>query len=260
MKQKIFIFFILLLTGSFILTSAQTREIDKTFALDKKGIVELDNYKGSINIETWDKAEVQVHVKIEADGWGRDEEEKVEKTEIIFRDSNDRLFIKTDYPSNDSFGFWGNNGNNPLVHYTIKMPVTAQLDINDYKSDTDIKGLNADINFETYKGTVIIKNYSGAIDLETYKGDVEIEFTKLTNDSKFDTYKGRIELLLASDAKFSIDADLGKKGDFDSQFDVDNENSRRHRRDDDYVRGNVNGGGPYIEFSTFKGDLRLIKK
>jgi DUF4097 and DUF4098 domain-containing protein YvlB len=260
MKNHLFIFFILLFTGSLTLTNAQSREIDKTFTLEKNGSLELDNYKGSINIETWDKAEVEVHVKIEADGWGRKEEEKVEKTEIIFRDSKDHLYIKTEYPDNHSFNFWGNNGNNPLVHYTIKMPATVKLDVNDYKSDTDIRGLHADLNFETYKGTVKIVDFSGAMDLETYKGDVEVDFTKLTDDCKFETFKGRIEISLAADTKFSLDADLGKKGDFDSEFDVDNEHSRRRHRNDDYVRGDVNGGGPYIEFSTYKGDLRLMKK
>ncbi len=248
-------FFLLLF---FITTPAQTKEIDKTFPLQKNGVVEIDNYKGSITVQTWDKSEVKVHVKIEPDGWGRDEEKKVEATEIIFSESNDKVSMKTEYQKK-FFNFWGNNGSNPFAHYTISMPATARLEIDDYKSDIEVKELKSDIVIETYKGNVNITGLEGSIDLETYKGDVQINFKALTDDCKFDTYKGKIELTLPADSKFSVDADLGKKGDFDSEFDV-NENRTKRNRDDDYVRGDINGGGSYIEFSTYKGDLRLRKK
>ena len=258
MKRFAAILFLLVLSGILLTTQAQNKkEIDKTFSLNKNGVVEIDTYKGSINITTWDKAEVKIHVEIEPDGWGRDEKDKVEATEIIFRNSATSVSMKTDYDEHSSF--WGNSGNNPLVHYTITMPKTAELEVDDYKSDTDITGINADIFFETYKGSVIIKDLVGSIDLETYKGEVEVEFIEIKKDSKFESYKGRIDVILPSDAKFSVDADMGKKGDFDSDFDL-NSNRRRRSYDDEYVRGDVNGGGPYIEFSTYKGDLRLLKR
>lgn len=258
MKRFTAIIFLVLISGILFTSHAQDKkEIEKTFSLNKDGVVEIDTYKGSINITTWDKAEVKIHVLIEADGWGRDENDKVEATEIIFRNSASKVSMKSEY--NEHSSFWGNSGSNPLVHYTITMPKTAELDVNDYKSETDIVGLHSDIFFETYKGSVIIKDLVGSIDMETYKGDVEIEFTELLKDSKFESYKGRIDVSLSADAKFSVDADMDDKGDFDSDFDL-NTNQRRRRHDDEYVRGDVNGGGPYLEFSTYKGDFRILKK
>ena len=136
------------------------------------------------------------------------------------------------------------------------MPQTAELEIDDYKSETKIENLQADIKMETYKGRVDIIDLKGGIDLETYKGDATIDFMELKNDCKFDTYKGSIELNMASDSKFDLDVDLGKKGDFDCDFDYSINGKRRS----DNVKGSVNGGGPRIEFETYRGDLRIRKK
>ena len=249
--------FLLILIFAAQINAQEVKEIEKTFSMNKTGIVEVDTYKGEINVETWDKAEVYVHVRIEADGFGRNDKKRVENTEIIFRDSDSRVSMATEYPKNS---FWGNSGSNPFVCYTIKMPKTAELEINDYKSDTKIVGLNSEVKLETYKGTVTIDDFIGAIDLETYKGDVEITFNQIKDDCSFETFKGRIELRIPSDSKFSLDADLGHKGDYDSDFDISSNSNRRRDHNDEYVRGDVNGGGPYIEFSTYKGDLRLMKK
>jgi len=249
--------YLVLISGLLLALQAQDKKvIDKTFSLNKDGVVEIDTYKGSIKITTWDKAEIKINVVIEADGWGRDDKDKVEATEIIFNNSASRVSMKTKYDEHSSF--WGNSGSNPMVHYTITMPKTAELEVNDYKSETNISGINANIVFETYKGSVFIKDLVGSIDLETYKGDVEVEFSKLLKDSKFESYKGRIDVKLPADAKFSVDAELDDKGDFDSDFEL--KSNQRRRRDDEYIRGDVNGGGPFLEFTTYKGDFRILKK
>lgn len=103
----------------------ESREVDKMVPLAKDGQVSIDTYKGSVNIDTWDKAEVSIHARIESDGWGRYEEESVRDTEIRIDASSGSVYIETDYKKlkRRRTSFWdlfdGNFGNTPLVHYTI---------------------------------------------------------------------------------------------------------------------------------------------
>ena len=236
MKKLLSIF--LLISLIFIMTNPgdcqESKEIKKSFRLNSDGRVSINTYKGSITIKTWDKSEVNVYVKIEADDWDKYSEKKVKYTEIDFDHSRQHLKIKTDYDkiNKQSSSFWGlfskNTGYLPLVHYEIKMPRTADLIIDDYKSDTEISDLRASIEFETYKGTVEIRELEGSIELETYKGEVEVDFKKITGRNRFETYKGNIEISLPEDANFDLELDLGRKGELNSDFDI--KTDRRGRK------------------------------
>jgi len=144
----------------------------------------------------------------------------------------------------------------PFVHITIKMPATASLTIQDYKSDTKLAGLKADLKIRTYKGTVAVQDQDGAVDLETYKGEVSIAFAALAKPVTLETYKGDIRLRLPSSAGFELDADLGRRGDFDTQFEMATRSGGMHDR----VHGTINGGGPKVSFETDKGSLRIEKQ
>lgn len=265
MKSRLFVPVVFVLMNILNLNLAickESREIQKTFTLDKDGRVSIDTYKGSITIETWNKEAVSVKVKIEADEWDSYAEEKVENTEIVFHASKNSLRIKTDYDkikSRSSGLFSKDVGSLPLVHYWIKMPATAELKVDDYKSDSRITNLNASINFETYKGTVIVQGLEGSFDLETYKGDIEVEFKKFSGNSSFETYKGNIEIMLLKNASFDVEATIGYKADFDSDFELEVKYKGRKHSDRIY-RGTINGGGPELYIETEKGDIRLLRK
>lgn len=245
-----------ILAGSIL--AQPTREISKIFPIQKDGRVSIDTYKGSITIETWDKAEVDVHVKIEPDGAGRDDEEKVRDTEIIFSASESAVRMKTDYDNVENDSWFGTSGSLPFVHYTVKMPRTARLRIKDYKSESTIGGLAADVEFNTYKGQVKFSDLGGGLELETYKGEVRVEYASITGPSYFDTYKGEIEVLIPAQAACEIDADVGRKGEFRSDFDITS--TWRRRSGDEDIRGTINGGGPRMRFKTYKGEIRLLSK
>ncbi len=221
MNQKLILTGCLFLFCAGLAVSQQTREIQKTFPLEKDGRVSIDTYKGSITIEPWDKNEVDVHVKIEPDGWGRDDEEKVEDTEIIFSASASSVRMKTDYDKVERHSWFGiSSGNLPLVHYTVKMPRTAELTIEDYKSESVIGPLAGNV--------------------------------------RFNTYKGEISLLIPQGVGCELDADIGRKADFRSDFEITS--TWRVKRGDEDIRGTINGGGPRIRIKTYKGEIRLISR
>jgi DUF4097 and DUF4098 domain-containing protein YvlB len=134
------------------------------------------------------------------------------------------------------------------------MPATARLEIEDYKSDTRLSDLKADLKIHTYKGAVKVANLDGGARVETYKGDVRVEFARFSRASRFNTYKGEIDVRLPKDSRFELDADSGRRGLVHSDFPVMTRAGRwRATRES----GSVNGGGPELRLSTFKGTLRV---
>lgn len=247
-----------------VANAQESREVNKTVPLAKDGQVSIDTYKGSINVDTWDRAEVSINARIESDGWGRYEDEKVRDTDIRIDASPTSVSIETDYKKLERrhSSFWdifdGEFGNRPSVHYTIKMPATAKLRIKDYKSETTVNNLKADMVLNTYKGDVDIRSLSGGLDLETYKGECKVDFVAMSSESRFETYKGEIRISFSSKAGFTLDADVGRHGDFHSDFEFASSTSNRKNRDSWYT-GDVNGGGPKLRIRTDKGEFRLMK-
>ena len=243
----------------------ETKEVRKSGSLTADGRVYIDTYKGSIAVTAWDKAEFEVYAVIEPDGSGRHEEEKVQDTEIRIDVSSSSVRIKTDYDrvNRHSHSFWGlfdgESGNLPLVHYTVKMPRTACLVIKDYKSKTSVSDLRSDADIETYKGRVQVSNHDGSMALETYKGEVWVDFKNLSRKSRFETYKGEIEVKLPKGKGFDVDAEFGRRVDFQSDFDLDGKYRTSKRRDYD-VRSSVNGGGPLLWLKSEKGTVRLVER
>jgi Putative adhesin len=241
--------------------AADTKEVHRTLTLAADGRVAIDAYKGSITVTTWDKPEVRVDAVIEPDGDCRESREKVQWTEIQIRESAGSVTIKSDYDEakHHSRGFLGlfdfETGALPFVRYTIQMPATARLEIEDYKSDTTVSNLHADLRLHTYKGTVRVSNLDGAARVNTYKGDVRVEFARFSSASRFDTHKGEIAVRLPKDSRFELDADSGRRGDIQSDFAMTTHGGRFSRAA--RASGAVNGGGPELRLTTYKGTLRV---
>ena len=245
-----------------ILRAQDTREIEKTIALDKNGHVSVDTYKGSIDVDTWDKPEVKVYVRIEPDGFTREDRESARRTEIRFDSSSSGLRIETDYHEmhhdwNVFDWFDDGDGNRALVHYTITMPAGARLTVKDYKSETKISHLHADVEMNTYKGDVTIEELSGAADFETYKGDVRISYARISGENRIKNSKGKVTLELPADAGFTVNADFGRRTEFTSDFDgIEQQHSRRN----EFIGGKVNDGSASIDLDSDKGDFQILKK
>lgn len=244
--------------------ASREKEVSRTLPLDRDGVVSIDTYKGSVKISTTDSAEVVLRARIEADGDCDDRDERVAQTEIEVEASRSRLLIRSDYDGLKgrrwSFHFFGFGACEvlPLVHYTLTIPKTARLEIKDYKSRIDIKNHAADLELNTYKGSVHIDGQAGGVDLETYKGDVRVDMASVGKSNRFETYKGEIEISVPKSAAFTVDADLSRRGRLDADFDLVHQTHRR--RHDTRARTEVNGGGPAMRLSTYKGEFRIRQR
>lgn len=263
---------VLLFTGALLLVphaiqAQATRTVSETVNLDRDGHVRLSAFTGAIDITTWDRADVQIDVRIEGD------EEDVDATRIRI-DGNDReLRIETDYDAVERrlLGFINmGSGDRPATYYTIRMPATAALSIEDFSSEIDVTGLRADLAIETFSSPVTLRDIEGSVHAETYSSDLEahdlagdlhvetfsgdatVALRRLDGNCQFESFSGDLALYLPADAGFDLDAEFGMNGDLQADFAL-----ASVRADGNEYRGAVQGGGPRIRFETFSGDLAL---
>jgi Putative adhesin len=241
--------------------SVETKEIRQTIPLDPDGSLSIETYKGSIDVRTWDRAQAEVVARVEPDESDHDrkgQEEKVRDTEIRIEGSGRSVRIESDYDRVRRSGFgwlFGDKGTLPLVRYEVRMPATARLRIDDYKSETRIDGLRSDLDLETYKGRVEIDRMDGEVRLETYKGEVRIAFSRFDR-SEFTTYKGDITIALPREAAFSLDADVGRRGSLESGFSVLTNAAGVGKS----LKGSRGTGGPTLRVETYKGRFRIVER
>ena len=96
----------------------------------------MDTYKGNVKVTTWDKAEVAVEARIEADdscGSPKDMARWVDQTRVVIEKRHGGVSITSDYDALEEATSWfGRCTARPFVRYTIHMPKSAPLRIKDY--------------------------------------------------------------------------------------------------------------------------------
>jgi hypothetical protein len=237
----------LLAAATLLSAASDVKEFHKTLPLDPAGHFSLDTYKGSIRITAWDQPQAEIHARIVPDtfGWFVG---SVDDVEIRVDNSPGDVRVKTEYRHHAFM-----EGNMPNVEYTIHVPHRVTLSVKDYKSDSDIAGVEGAVDFDTYKGAVRLNGLRGALHLNTYKGDVHATFAGFTAASRVETYKGEIDLSLPRSSAFNLSTKLERHATLDTAF-TQTVRSTSHQRG---YNGSVNGGGPELRVNSYKGSIRL---
>ena len=244
--------------------SQESREIHKSGPFGKDGKLFVETYKGTLEVTTWDKAEIDIVARIESEDSGKRAREDVEDTEVRVDLSSNSARIKTDYDRvrhhNSFFGFFESGSNElPLVHYKIKVPAKVRVEVKDYKSSTIISDIQSDVVIDSYKGDIEVSRLSGSVNVKTYKGKARVDVASLLGRSRVETYKGEIDFRLPKGGGFDLDAEVGRDARFSSDFGLERERSRNRRRGYD-ARVAVNGGGPVVRLKCDKGTVRLLER
>jgi hypothetical protein len=215
------------------------KEITRTISLPGNGRVSLETYKGKILVTTWDRPEIEIVARVEADGSAA---ESVRATDVRIGSRDGTVSIRSDYSRASTVSVAGpeaETGSLPFVNYTIRMPRTASLSIKDYTSTIDVANLKSDLTLNTYQGTAEISGLRGGLQLETYKGNVRVRFSRLARRSRIQTYQGRVRIDLPKDARVELEPQIGVFGDLQTDTCM-----------------HASGGTP-LELRTFRGTFRV---
>ena len=229
------------------------RRVQKTLNLDPTGRLSVNTHNGSITINTWNRASVEIEARI--DPGESDYQEDVDAVEVRISGGGSSVRIETNYDKvpyrTSSWWFGGNNRTLPPVHYTISAPATAVVDIDDHNASVRVTGLSGDLKVSSHNGRVDIENHSGGADITAHNGAIRLEYARFAKAAEIETHNGSIDVRLPSDARFNVDA-RGHHLGVDSDFPV---TTREYGRD--AYTGNVNGGGALLRISTHNGSVRL---
>lgn len=159
------------------------------------------------------------------------------------------------------------------IEVTIEVPSTINMKVKTYNDgDLDVSNVTGTVELINYNGAITATGISGTVVAETYNGDIKIAYDKLTADTplSYANYNGDIDLTFPATLKASLKMKT-KQGEIYSGFDAQVQKSTPKVNSesksgvykvqiDDWVKVDINGGGPEISVQTYNGDIYLRKK
>ena len=238
--------------ASYAQSGSAVKTVHDTVALAPTGVLEVENQKGRISVTTWDRAAVGYEVRIVSP----EGDDSTPLTALDVTHEETRLALGPDFPWRIKIPgvitVSPGGAERPRLQYTITMPRSARLRIDDYTSTISITGVEGGVQLDTYTGSVQGTGLRGELDLGTYTGSVQVGVASLSAPVKVDTYTGTVHLTLPPDAGFALETDL-RDGD---QLTVEGPWTLPAPTDGNY-EGAVNGGGPPLSIEVFTGAVTL---
>ncbi len=111
------------------------KKIKKEFTVSNNALLKVSNKYGNLTIISWNKDKIVIEVNIKTNGNNEDKvQQKLDEITVNFDATRDMVAAKTQFEKNR----WGWNKRNNVhmeINYTIKVPVTNKVDLNnDYGS------------------------------------------------------------------------------------------------------------------------------
>ena len=161
---------------------------------------------------------------------------------------------------------------------TIQVPVQTSLKLKTFNGgDLVVENISGEIEAENMNGAIRITNVSGSVLANSMNGRVTVSLDRVTPDKSmsFSSMNGEIDVTLPADikARLKMKTDNGEIF-VDDGFDiklsanssppsVDDQRKyggRYRVRLDRATYGDLNGGGPEMQFITFNGKIMIHKK
>jgi DUF4097 and DUF4098 domain-containing protein YvlB len=203
-------------------------EIDKTLEMPADGLVAVENVAGTVEIVTWDRAEVQIRgeagssveeVEIASTASGvqvrvinRKGEHRVDATDLELRVPA-MANIEAETVSAD-LTLRGSSGQTVVLRTVsgdVEVEATPQrIDLHSVSGDVEFEGTAVRSSFETVSGEITIVGVTGEISANTVSGDVALEAGEVTQ-GRFEAVSGDLilSLSLASGGRLACDSMSG---------------------------------------------------
>lgn len=145
----------------------RTKSITKTFPISANGTTSLSNKYGKMNINIWDKNEVQIAVNIKVDARNdRKEQEILDGIDVEFDNSSDYVSAETE------FNLRGNYNNVSYhIEYEVYMPATNDLRASMKYGNLRLGKLKGKADIEVKYGTFHLESVGDNSEIEVaYSG------------------------------------------------------------------------------------------
>jgi hypothetical protein len=266
MKKQLTIIVIVLM--SFISTWAQNNDIAVPLTdPSKRGKLIVDIHYGSITVKGSPRKDILVKYSQEAG-----EEEKEKKTrDGLKRIGGGSLDLEVTENKNEvkvESSSWSQK-----LNLTIEVPSGFDLNLSTYNDgDVSVNSIQGGVEISDYNGSIFAENISGSLLADSYNGEIKATFDKVTEGTpmSFSTYNGTIDLTFPATLKATLKMKT-EQGEVLSGFDMNVvKNGPVQKKDvkagvykvvvDEWVKGEVNGGGSEFTIKNYNGDIIIRKK
>jgi hypothetical protein len=254
---------------------AQSKVFEQTVNLSPGGSLRLQARRGSVRLTGWDRNQVEVRARIEAEGsWNSgDARRAVDATTIEVNNGfGTSVSIRANY-DNIPWQDWifSNGRSHPNIHYEIRAPRRVDLRLEIDRSPAHISGFDGRIDLDASRSEVdaadltgsmritlergdnsSFRNLRGSFDIEAQRTNLRIDLARLDASSSVEIQRGDIDMSVARSQGFNLDTSLGRRADFDSSIPLQVRSSRQTN-----PSGPVNGGGPRLSIQADRGRVRL---
>ena len=253
---------------------AEPEHFQKTFTVAPGAVLGVENYKGTIHVTAGDGNQVMVEVQKRFEGSDSDRKWWMENVKVAFANDANHVRVKVEYPNQNCTFCFENHDYTAAVELEIRVPRRINVNLDGYKPDIKISGVQGDISVKSYKAPILIEETTGAVRVDTYKNTIRLRDVKIRGALSVKSYKADAEVS-ARDLGESADLE-NEKGDItvrvpgNAGLDVDYAGGRRASFHSDFplsvsgnfsdsVHGSINGGGTKLRLRTVKGAVTLQK-
>lgn len=219
------------------------KEFSQSYPLQPGGTFELQNVNGPVEVEGWDKNEVEIHaVKI-----AKEKESDIDRVSIEISAKADDVSVVTRYPQDE--------GVEVAVVYTVRVPHGARVEhLGTVNGTLKVAGVDAVEDLRTVNGNIEVYEGGGSVHAHTTNGNLHLELLRIPADKGMsaETTNGSVQLALPQDTQANLEA-RSMNGSFYSELPVSFESSQRPRE----TRGKLGKGGAPIRLSTINGGIRI---
>lgn len=223
---------------------AISKEFNQSYPLQPGGAFELQNVNGAVDVQGWDRNDVEVHAVKTA----KQKESDLDRVSIEVDAKPSAVSITTRYPQNE--------GVEVAVVYTIHVPHGARLEhLGTVNGALRVSGVDAVEDLHTVNGDIEVFEAGGSIHAHTTNGNVRLELARLHEKTGVtaETTNGSLVLAVPSDTQADLEARC-LNGNFFSELPIAVE-STQHPRE---MHGKLGRGGAPIQLRTVNGGIRVI--
>ena len=155
----------------------------------------------------------------------------------------------------------------------IEVPSGFDLNVSTYNDgDLVVTNVQGELELNNYNGEITAENIAGSVVATTYNGEIKVAFDKITEGTpmSYSTYNGDIDITFPSSLKATLKMKT-EQGEILSSFDMkmiksgplqktDTKSGTYKVVIDEWVKGEVNGGGPEFTMKNYNGDIIVRKK
>jgi hypothetical protein len=180
-------------------------KFERTIKLAKGGHVSLDNISGSIEVKSWNKAEVKIDaLKTSRASSLSQAKENAAEVKIVVKKEGDTLRIETEYPKRRGSR---RRRSSVSVHYKLWVPSKASVRIDSISGSVEMENIGGEVKVDVTSGSVTINKAAKGVDCDIISGNLKLQ--DIEGDAYLKTVSGKIKV---ERIKGSIEAETTSGG------------------------------------------------